>query len=73
VIAGGNSRFMRAAAQALADLLPNARADILEGQRRDIEPGVLGPVLTEFLKEGNDQSAGLEGDAIDQIEREARA
>jgi pimeloyl-ACP methyl ester carboxylesterase len=53
VIAGGNSPFMCAAAQALADLLPNARADILEGQGHDIVPAVLGPVLTAFLREGN--------------------
>jgi hypothetical protein len=51
VIAGGNSPFMCAAAHALADLLPTARADILEGQGHDIVPAVLRPVLTAFLKE----------------------
>jgi pimeloyl-ACP methyl ester carboxylesterase len=45
VVAGGASPFMRAAAQALADVLPNGEARILEGQSHDIEPSVLGPVL----------------------------
>jgi pimeloyl-ACP methyl ester carboxylesterase len=49
VIAGGASQFMRAAAQALADVLPNGEARILEGQTHDIEPSVLGPVLERFL------------------------
>ena len=49
VIAGGASPFMRAAAQALADLLPRGQAHILEGQGHDIEPAVLGPVLQDFL------------------------
>ena len=49
VIAGGASPFMRAAAQALADALPNGQARILEGQSHDIEPSVLGPVLQAFL------------------------
>jgi pimeloyl-ACP methyl ester carboxylesterase len=49
VIAGGASPFMRAAAQALADALPNGHARILEGLGHDIEPSVLGPVLETFL------------------------
>jgi pimeloyl-ACP methyl ester carboxylesterase len=49
VIAGGASPFMRAAAQALAEALPNGTARILEGQGHDIEPLVLGPVLEAFL------------------------
>jgi hypothetical protein len=59
---------MRAAAQALADLLPNARADILDGQGHDIVPAVLGPVLTAFLKGGNHHhyDEDLEAEAIDQ-------
>jgi pimeloyl-ACP methyl ester carboxylesterase len=73
VIAGGNSPFMRAAAQALADLLPDARADILEGQGHDIVPAVLGPVLTAFLKGGNHHDQDLEAEAKDQTEWDARA
>jgi len=49
VIAGGASPFMRAAAHALADALPNGQARILEGQGHDLEPSVLGPVLHPFL------------------------
>jgi alpha-beta hydrolase superfamily lysophospholipase len=49
VIAGGASPFMRAAAQALAQALPDARAHVLEGQGHDIDPSVLGPLLDTFL------------------------
>ena len=48
-IAGGASPFMRAAAQALAECLPNCQARILEDVGHDIEPSVLGPVLQRFL------------------------
>ena len=51
VVAGGASPFMRAAAQALADTLPNGRASILEGQSHDIAPAALGPVLQAFLEQ----------------------
>jgi hypothetical protein len=43
------SQFMRAAALALADALPNGQAHILDGQGHDIEPSLLGPVLETFL------------------------
>ena len=49
VVAGGASPFMRAAAQALAEVLPNGQAHVLEGLGHDIEPSALGPVLEEFL------------------------
>lgn len=42
-------QFMRGAAQALADLIPGAQARILEGQRHDVDPDVLAPVLAEFF------------------------
>ena len=51
VVAGGTSSFMRAAAEALAEALPNGQARILEGQSHDIEPVVLGPVLQAFLRQ----------------------
>jgi hypothetical protein len=49
VVAGGTSLFMRAAAEALVDALPNGEVRILEGQTHDIEPSVLGPMLDGFL------------------------
>ena len=48
-MAGGASPFMRAAAEALADALPQGQAHILKGQMHDMVPSVLGPVLEEFL------------------------
>lgn len=49
VIAGGASPFMREAACALADLLPNGSAHILEGQTHDLDPSVVGPVVEAFV------------------------
>ncbi len=49
VVAGGTSPFMRQAAEALADALPNGQARILEDQTHDIVPSALGPVLETFL------------------------
>jgi pimeloyl-ACP methyl ester carboxylesterase len=51
VVAGGTSPFMRAAAEALSEALPNGQARILDGQGHDIEPAVLGPVLLAFLRQ----------------------
>jgi pimeloyl-ACP methyl ester carboxylesterase len=50
VIDGGASpALMRSAAQALADVLPDARRRTLEGQTHDVAPEVLAPVLAEFF------------------------
>jgi pimeloyl-ACP methyl ester carboxylesterase len=49
VVAGGSNAFMRVAAEALADVLPNGQACILEGQTHDIVPSALGPALKTFL------------------------
>lgn len=50
VLAGdAGSPLMPLAARALADVLPNARAEILPGQSHDLNPGALAPVITEFL------------------------
>jgi pimeloyl-ACP methyl ester carboxylesterase len=50
VIAGTASfPFMREAAQALADALPNGSVRILEGQQHDVAPDALAPVLKEFF------------------------
>jgi pimeloyl-ACP methyl ester carboxylesterase len=50
VIAGGaDFPWMRQTAQALAAALPDGQVRILEGQGHDVDPGVLAPVLSEFL------------------------
>lgn len=50
VIAGGaDFPWMRQTAEALATTLPNGQVRILEGQGHDVDPGVLAPVLSEFL------------------------
>jgi pimeloyl-ACP methyl ester carboxylesterase len=41
--------FMRASAEALAKAIPNAERRTLEGQRHDVDPNVLAPVLAEFF------------------------
>ncbi len=51
VISGGeNEARMLQAAQAVADVLPNAEYRSLSGQTHDIIPEVLAPVLVEFFK-----------------------
>ena len=50
VIDGGASpAWLRHAAQALADVLPNAQRRTLEGQTHDVDMEVLFPVLAEFF------------------------
>jgi pimeloyl-ACP methyl ester carboxylesterase len=49
VVAGGENAFMTAAAQSICAALPNANAEIIDGQTHDINPSVLGPVLDRFL------------------------
>lgn len=50
VIDGGVSPgWIRDAARALADVLPDARRRTLEGQSHDVSPDVLAPVLAEFF------------------------
>ena len=49
-LAGGESfPFMRETARELADVMPDARARILEGQTHAVDPAVLAPVLGEFF------------------------
>jgi alpha-beta hydrolase superfamily lysophospholipase len=51
VIDGGASpAWMRATAQALGNLLPNAQHRTLEGQEHNVAPEVIAPVLVEFFK-----------------------
>lgn len=50
VLTGGNSpTFFHAGAQALVDLLPNARWQTLEGQDHAVAPTALAPVLIAFF------------------------
>src|SRR5438034_245840 len=50
VIDGGASpAWLRNAAQAVADLLPNAERRTLEGQTHSVDAKVLAPVLEEFF------------------------
>lgn len=49
-LAGGESfPFMRETAQKLTDVMPDARARILEGQTHAADPAALAPVLGEFF------------------------
>lgn len=49
VIDGGESSWLTAGAQALADALPNAQRRTLHGQTHDVAPDALAPVLVEFF------------------------
>jgi len=50
-VAGGKSPdWMRNAMQALADVLPNARYQTLQGQTHVVKPEALAPVLVEFFE-----------------------
>ena len=50
VIEGGESfPFMRGTARALAGLIPDAQAHILEGQEHNVDSAVLAPVLRGFF------------------------
>jgi pimeloyl-ACP methyl ester carboxylesterase len=52
VMTGGESpEWMRHAAQAVADALPDARHRTLDGQTHDIVSAVMAPVLAEFFAE----------------------
>ena len=43
--------FMRASAEALARAIPRARHRVLEGQRHDVDPAVIAPLLAAFFTE----------------------
>lgn len=47
---GASPRQMQSAADALAELLPNARRATFEGQEHGIDPAVLAPALAEFFR-----------------------
>jgi len=46
---GGSPAWMHNAAQAAADILPNARRLTLEGQTHAVDPDVLAPALQAFF------------------------
>jgi pimeloyl-ACP methyl ester carboxylesterase len=47
---GASEQFMHTGAQALAEVLPNAKRGTLEGQTHDVNAEALAPVLIEFFK-----------------------
>jgi hypothetical protein len=50
VVDGGASpEYMHSGAQAIADLLSDARRSTLEGQTHEVDPEVLAPVLAWFF------------------------
>jgi len=50
VLAGGASfPWMRETAEALADVIPDARSQTLEDQTHDVSPEALAPALEEFF------------------------
>jgi pimeloyl-ACP methyl ester carboxylesterase len=50
ILTGGSSfALFRPTAEALVAAMPDARAEVLEGQEHNVDPGVLGPAMREFL------------------------
>jgi pimeloyl-ACP methyl ester carboxylesterase len=50
VIDGGETPWLTDAAQAVADILPNAQRRTLKGQPHNVAPEAIAPVLVEFFK-----------------------
>lgn len=50
VIDGGEAPWLSHAAQAVADVLPNAQRRTLKGQPHNVSPEAIAPVLIEFFK-----------------------
>ena len=55
---GAGWPFMHTGADALAEVMPNARRRTLEGQTHDVNPEVLAPALKEFFAGLRSQFAG---------------
>lgn len=57
MIAGGASwAWMRNTAQTIADILPDGRYRILEGQDHNVAPEAIAPLLEEFFRGQSSQS-----------------
>jgi pimeloyl-ACP methyl ester carboxylesterase len=57
VVAGGKSdAWMHHGTQALADALPNARLETLEGQNHMVKPKALAPMLAKFFAGGRERA-----------------
>jgi hypothetical protein len=53
VMCGGSSYpFMRTTARTIAEALPHGELRVLDGQTHEVQPEVLGPVLTGFIRGG---------------------
>jgi pimeloyl-ACP methyl ester carboxylesterase len=51
ILTGGSSfALFRPTAEALVAAMPNARSAILDGQEHNVDPTVLGPAMTDFLR-----------------------
>jgi hypothetical protein len=48
---GASDAWMHHAADALANVLPNASRQTLEGQTHSVDPNVLAPVVIEFFQQ----------------------
>jgi pimeloyl-ACP methyl ester carboxylesterase len=58
VVAGGKSDpWMHSGAEALADALPNARLETLEGQNHMVKPKALAPMLAAFFASDREEAA----------------
>jgi pimeloyl-ACP methyl ester carboxylesterase len=51
VLDGGQTPWLSTATQAVADAVPNARRQTLEGQPHNVDAAVLAPALTEFFSD----------------------
>jgi pimeloyl-ACP methyl ester carboxylesterase len=49
IVGGADFPWMRASAQALANIIPGAQTRILEGQGHNVAPEILAPVLANFF------------------------
>jgi pimeloyl-ACP methyl ester carboxylesterase len=49
LVGGASFGFMAQTADALADLIPDAQRQTLEGQEHNVDPAVLAPALVEFF------------------------
>jgi hypothetical protein len=49
VLDGGTTPWITAAADTLAQTLPDARRQTLAGQQHNVEPGAIAPALAEFF------------------------